>query len=161
MRVSAKWLARLMNVWPPFLGAGVRVKEISHDWQRAVVELRHRRWTSNYVGTQFGGSLFAMTDPFYMLMLLHALGGRYWVWDQSARIDYRRPGRGTVTARFELDPERLARIRTDALSGEKLLEDFTVAIRDRDGEVVATVERTLYIRLKPDYRRRGAADEDE
>ncbi|WP_435104414.1 DUF4442 domain-containing protein [Arhodomonas sp. AD133] len=148
-----------MNIWPPFLGAGVRVKEISPDWQRAVVALHHRRWTSNYVGTQFGGSLFAMTDPFYMLMLLHALGKRYWVWDHSARIEYRRPGRGTVTARFELDPERLARIRAAAESGEKLLEDFTVAIRDNEGEVVAAVERTIYIRLKPHHRRPGAADE--
>lgn len=152
MRISAGWLGRLMNLWPPFLGAGIRVREITPDWRRAVVALHHRRWTSNYVGTHFGGSLFAMTDPFYMLLLLHSLGSRYWVWDRSARIDYRRPGRGTVTARFELDEARLAAIRAATAGGDKHLECFEVAIRDGDGEVVAVVERTLYIRLKPDHR---------
>ena len=35
----------------------------------------------NYVGSHFGGGLFSMTDPFYMLMLMNVLGSEYLVWD--------------------------------------------------------------------------------
>lgn len=73
-----------MNLWPPYLGAGIRVRSIAADWSEATVELRQRRLNRNYVGTHFGGSLFAMTDPFYALLLMHRLGERHLVWDQAA-----------------------------------------------------------------------------
>ena len=38
------------------------------------VEMKLRWWNANYVGTHFGGSLFAMTDAFYMLMVMAKLG---------------------------------------------------------------------------------------
>ncbi len=62
-----------------------------------------RPWNRNYVGSHFGGSLFAMTDPFWMLLALHALGSDYIVWDQAGEIAFARPGRGTVAAEFHLD----------------------------------------------------------
>ncbi|EXE18898.1 translation elongation factor P domain protein [Acinetobacter baumannii 1440750] len=34
----------------------------------------------NLVGTHFGGSLYSMVDPFYMLILMHHLGSKYIVW---------------------------------------------------------------------------------
>jgi hypothetical protein len=64
-------LAKLvLNLWPPFLGAGVKVRRISPDWKEIDVQLRLGLTNRNYVGVHFGGSLYAMTDPFYMLMLL-------------------------------------------------------------------------------------------
>jgi acyl-coenzyme A thioesterase PaaI-like protein len=123
-----------MNLWPPFVGAGIRVRRIAPDWSEAVVELRSRWFNRNYVGTHFGGSLFAMTDPFYALLLMQRLGERYLVWDQAARIEFVAPGRGTVSARFELPEARVAEIR------------------DRAGALVATLHKTLYVRLKPRYR---------
>ena len=70
-----------MNLWPPFLGAGIRVRHIAPDWSEVRVELRQGLLNRNYVGTHYGGSLFSMTDPFYALMLMHLLGSRYLVWD--------------------------------------------------------------------------------
>jgi len=67
--MSPRLLRWGMNVWPPYLGAGIHVRSISGDWSEAVVELRARLLNRNYVGTHFGGSLFAMTDPFYALLL--------------------------------------------------------------------------------------------
>ena len=60
----------LFNVWPPFRGAGVRVREIAPDFRSVHVELRMGILNRNYVGTHFGGSLFAMTDPFFMIMMM-------------------------------------------------------------------------------------------
>jgi acyl-coenzyme A thioesterase PaaI-like protein len=141
-----------MNLWPPYLGAGIHVRSIAADWSEAVVELRARWLNRNYVGTHFGGSLFAMTDPFFALLLMHRLGSRYLVWDQAARIDFIAPGRGTVSTRFRLPEERVAAIRSDAAGGAKVMPEFEAEIRDRAGELVASVHKTLYVRLKPRYR---------
>ncbi len=74
-KVSARTLRFAMNLWPPFVGAGIRVRHIAPDFRSVTVDMR-LRWTNrNYVGTHFGGSLYAMVDPFLMVMLLHNLGG--------------------------------------------------------------------------------------
>ena len=75
-----------MNVWPPFAGAGIRVVRLDADWRAIDVEMKLRFWNSNYVGTHYGGSLYSMTDPFYMLMLIENLGREYVVWDKAATI---------------------------------------------------------------------------
>ncbi|MGD0987027.1 MAG: DUF4442 domain-containing protein [Candidatus Sulfotelmatobacter sp.] len=104
-------LSRWVNLWPPFLGAGIRVIHIATDMKAVDVEMKLRWWNANYVGTQFGGSLFAMTDAFYMLMLMANLGGDYIVWDKAASIRYRKPGKGTVRAEFRLSESQIDDIR--------------------------------------------------
>ena len=76
--------------------------------------MKLRWWNRNYVGTQFGGSLYSMCDPFFMLILVEALGPRYVVWDKAATIRFRRPGRGTVHATFHIPQERIDEIRAAA-----------------------------------------------
>ena len=137
-----------LNLWPPFLFAGIHVSEISSDWRRIRVELRMRPWNRNYVRTHFGGSLFAMTDPFWMLLTLHALGRDYVVWDQSGRIDFIKPGRGTVRARFDLDDAVLDELRAEAAGGAKVLRWFDTDVVDAGGDVVARVGKQLYVRRK-------------
>jgi len=142
-----------MNLWPPFLGAGIRVRSIASDWSEVVVVLRQGLLNRNYVGTHYGGSLFSMTDPFYALMLMHLLGERYLVWDMAASIEFVSPGRGMVTARFVLLPERVDEIRAGAAAGAKVLPEFDVDVRDTaGGVVVARVHKVLYVRLKPRFR---------
>ena len=150
--MNARWLRRGMGWWPPFLGAGIRVKRFADDFREAVVELRLGRFNRNYVGTHFGGSLYAMCDPFYMVMLLHNLGGDYLVWDKEGRIEYLAPGRGTVSAHFVLSEARVAGIRAQAAGGERVLPQFQVDVTDESGVLVARVYKTLYVRLKPGRR---------
>jgi acyl-coenzyme A thioesterase PaaI-like protein len=150
--MSPRLLRWGLNLWPPFRGAGIRVRHIAHDWSEARVELSAWRLKRNFIGTHYGGSLFSMTDPFYALMLMHRLGERYLVWDQAASIDFVSPGRGRVTARFVLGEETVERIRSEASGGQKVLPQFDVEVKDEDGELVARVKKTLYVRLKPRYR---------
>ena len=96
MAMTPRGLHRVLRWWPPFVFSGIRVLEIADDWSSARIELRRRWYTANYVGTHFGGSLFAMTDPFWMLMVIHALGRDYIVWDKAGEIEFLKPGRGTV-----------------------------------------------------------------
>jgi acyl-coenzyme A thioesterase PaaI-like protein len=152
VRFSARQLQKGMKWWPPFLGAGIRLRSMSEDFREAVVELKLGRLNRNAVGTHFGGSLYAMTDPFFMIMLLRNLGGEYLVWDKSGSIEYVAPGRGIVSAHFRLAQERIDEIKTLAAPGEKIFPQFAVDVIDTGGEVVAKVQKTLYVRLKPRNR---------
>ena len=137
-----------MNLWPPFLGAGIKVRHIRADYREVVVSMKLRWYNRNYVGTHFGGSLAAMTDPFYMLMLIHILGSEYIVWDKTSTIDFIAPGRGTVTARFSLKDEQITEIKENTATGDAYLPEFSVDIVNESGEVIATVKKTLYVRNK-------------
>jgi acyl-coenzyme A thioesterase PaaI-like protein len=141
-------LRRMMNLWPPYRFAGIRVLEIAPDYSRAVVSLRLTAMNRNYVGTQFGGSLFSMADPFWMLLVMNQLGRDYVVWDQRAEIEFVRPGRGEVRTEFVVDPVVLDRLRDAAAGGDKVLEWFENDIVDMSGVVVARVRRQLYVRRK-------------
>ncbi|MFY9821668.1 MAG: DUF4442 domain-containing protein [Thermoanaerobaculia bacterium] len=144
---SSRWKLRLLNLYPPYLGAGVRVRP-SADLRTFEVRMKIRFWNQNYVGTAFGGSLYAMCDPFFMLILIEALGRDYVVWDKAAAIRFRRPGRGTMRATFHIPQERVDEIRAAADAGGKVEPAFTVDVVDDKGEVVAIVEKLLYVRRK-------------
>ncbi|MES2817451.1 MAG: DUF4442 domain-containing protein [Pseudomonadota bacterium] len=149
---KARWLRWAMNFYPPYLGAGIRVGHIAADFRRVQVSMGLHRFNRNYVGTQFGGSLYAMVDPFYMLMLLENLGPDYIVWDKAASIDFIAPGKGRVRAEFSLDEALLSEIRAQTACGDKYLPQLQVDIRDAQGGLVARVHKTLYVRLKPRQR---------
>ena len=142
-------LRRWINLWPPFLGAGIRIKHISPDMKSIDVEMQLRFWNANYVGTHFGGSLFAMTDPFYMLMLMANLGRDYIVWDKAATIRYRKPGKDTVRAEFRLTDAQIDDIRDKLKTLPKYEPTFTVEVKDEAGVVIAEVEKLLHVRRKP------------
>ncbi len=138
---------RLLSLYPPYLGAGVRVRAAA-DLRTFEVRMKLSRFNRNYVGTQFGGSLYSMCDPFFMLILAEALGRGYIVWDKAATIRFRRPGRGTVRATFHIPPERIAEIRAAADAQGKTEPTFEAAVLDDAGEIVAEVEKLLYVRKK-------------
>lgn len=145
-------MRRLLNLWPPFLFCGIRVLGISDDWRRARVVLRKRWYNRNYVGTQYGGSLFSMTDPFWMVLTLQCLGRDYIVWDKAAEIEFIAPGRDDVFAEFHIDDAMLDDIRAATADGEKTLHWCETPITTASGELVARVRKQLYVRRKPAAR---------
>lgn len=149
VKLGAGTLRLLMNLWPPFIGAGIHVERLAPNYREAVVRMRLGLLNRNYMGTHFGGSLFAMTDPFFALLVMHNLGRDYVVWDKASSIDYKLPGRGTVRARFRITAEQVEDIRQATAGGQKYEPTFAVDVVNRQGEVVATVEKTIYVRRKP------------
>ena len=139
-----KWV----NWYPPLLGAGIRVLHHAGDAYTIKVKMPLTRFNLNAVGTHFGGSLYAMCDPWFMLILMQHLGRDYIVWDKAAVIQFVTPGKGTVYATFHIPPETIAAIKAQADAGEKLEPVFNVNVVDGTGEVVATVEKRLYVRKK-------------
>jgi hypothetical protein len=147
-RISARALRRVLNIWPPFLFAGIRVESWSDDWRHARVRLAMHWYSRNFVGTQFGGSLFAMTDPFWMIMTMQSLGTDYIVWDKAGEIEFVAPGREAVHAEFHLEDAVLDEIRAATAGGEKYLRWFETEVKTAGGEVIARVRKQVYVRRK-------------
>ena len=145
---KADKLRWLMNWWPPFIGAGIKVETVSADFRHVRVRLKAGRLRRNYVGTHFGGSLFAMTDPYWMIMVLENLGRDYLVWDKAGEIEFVRAVQEPVWCEFRLDNGVLEEFKTAAAGGEKYLRWMPVDVCTADGEVVARVRKQLYVRLK-------------
>jgi acyl-coenzyme A thioesterase PaaI-like protein len=135
-----------MNAWSPFRAAGIRVTRLADDWSSAEVELRARLFNRNFVGTHFGGSLFAMADPFYMVLMMRRLGSAYVVWDKAGSVRFLKPGRGTLTARIEVTASMVDEALAATSGGGKHEPTYAVEILDERGDVVARVEKTLHIR---------------
>ncbi len=140
-------MLRSINFYPPLLAAGIHVRW-GDKYRSATVEMRLHLWNRNYVGTHYGGSLYSMTDPFYMLMLMENLGAEYIVWDKAASIRFRKPGKGTVRAEFLLTEEQLDNIRSRLMAQEKYEPEFLVEVKDEAGNVVAEVQKVIHIRRK-------------
>lgn len=141
-------LRRLLNIYGPYFGAGVKIEEISKDWRYARVSMKLRWFNKNAVHTHFGGSLYSMVDPHYMLLLMKILGKEYTVWDKRAYIDFIKPGKGKVMAEFVITEEMLNDIYQHTKDGEKFLPTYTVNVMDESDTLICKVEKTMYIRKR-------------
>jgi hypothetical protein len=138
------------NFFPAYRGTGARITYIAGDWREIRIRLPLSLRTRNYVGTIFGGSMYGAVDPIYMVMLIRNLGPEYVVWDKSASIRFRRPGRTTLYASFAIDQAELDAIRA-ALETERSVDrNYAVDLVDREGVVHAQVEKVIHVRRKRD-----------
>lgn len=137
-----------INTYAPYIGAGIKVEHINLDKSLCVVSMGLNPLNKNIVGTQFGGSLYSMVDPFYMLLLMHQLGSSYVVWDKSSHIDFVAPGNSKVTARMQIPHTEIVTIKELAKDGEAVFREYEVEIIDEQQNLVATVTKTIYIRLR-------------
>lgn len=139
---------KFVNFYPPFLGAGIRVSYPKDDPFTIVVSMKLRCYNRNLFGTHFGGSLYAMTDPFFVFIVMKHLGPGYLVWDKKATIEFLKPGRGRVAGRYHVPPEEIARVKALADAGETVEPVYTGEIVTDDGTLVARVTKTLWVRKK-------------
>jgi acyl-coenzyme A thioesterase PaaI-like protein len=145
------WFRMMMNCYPMFLGTGGKIGLIAANWREVRVTLGLNLWTMNYVRTIFGGSMFSASDPFYMLMLMHNLGKNFVVWDKAAHIRFRRPAKDKITTQFILKEEVIEEIKQKVASKGETDFTFLVQWHNKEGKVVAEIERLVYIADKIFY----------
>ncbi len=146
-----------LNLWPPFWGAGIKIVHISDDFRLVKVRLKLRWWNKNANRTQYGGSIFSLTDPIYSMMLIGILREEYYVWDKEASINFIKPGDSDLFADFEISQGMIEEILNKTRSGDKWFPEFIIYVKDKDGNVVSEVKRKLYVRKKPQYREEEVA----
>ena len=149
---KASFLRFMMNLWPVLRGAGIWIDYIKDDYTEMQVSLKLTFFNSNMFGVHFGGSLYAMVDPFVALLASPRLGSKYYCWDYSGKIRYVKPGLGKVSAHVVVSNEALDEIRKEAENGDKVLKKFSIAIKDEKDEIVALVDKVIYVRLKERFR---------
>ncbi len=149
---TAEATRRRINLWTPLLFSGIQITHLSEDYTHCRARLRDWRITKNSHGSQFGGSLFALTDPIYAMMLNCIFGQTHYVWDKSAEIEFVKPGYGAVYLDCSIDAYTVEHIKNATANGEKYLPDFTVRLFDEAGDTIALVKRTIYLRLKKELR---------
>lgn len=148
MKWSPKTLKYALGIYGPFLGAGIKMDYISPDWREARVSMKLRWYNRNIMGVHFGGSLYSMVDPQLMLMLMNILGKDYAVWDKAASIEFIKPGKGKVSCLFTISDTQIQDIRSATASGEKYLPEFQLCVVDENGDLVARINKVVYIRKK-------------
>ncbi len=137
---------KLMNTFAPFVGAGIAVHSVDPDERALEVTLTMRWFNRNFAGIHFGGSLYAMCDPFFAMLLMNKLGSEYVALDKSSRIDFRRPGRGVVRARFAITDADVETARSEVASRGKCDLSFETIVIGPDDEVVARVYKVVNVR---------------
>jgi hypothetical protein len=135
-------------VFACYRGTGGRLKYIAEDWTELKLELPLSGRTRHYVGTMFGGSIYSAVDPIYMLMLIHRLGPEFVVWDKSASIQFKKPGRDTLHANFTISDDELAAIRSALEEQRSVNRSYMISLVDGSGTVCAPVEKIIYIRRR-------------
>ena len=125
-----------LNIWPPLLFSGIRVTKITSNFRAVRVELRSNFFNRNYVGTHFGGSLYAMSDPFFMLMVMRNLSSKYYVWDQEAKISFVSPGVGTVSLEVSITDKDLQEIKEQTKTGAKYIKQNIKTYRGITSNIV-------------------------
>ena len=136
------------NLFPAYRGTGGRVVYIAHDWREMRVKIPLSWRTRNYVGTIYGGSMYGAIDPIYMLMLIKILGPCYTVWDKAAKIRFKRPGRKTLIAEFEITDDEIVEIKRLTETEKSINRVYHIDLKGENGVVHAKIEKTLYIAKK-------------
>lgn len=139
----------LLNWYPCYRGTGGRVTHIAPDWTEMHIQLPLNRRTKNYVGSIFGGSLYACIDPMFMFMLMHQLGGGYLVWDKGATIRFRKPGKSKLKAVCKLPPGEADTVRRILEMEPKTDRTYRVELVDAEGTVHVSIEKVVNVRKAP------------
>ncbi|MCL1061963.1 DUF4442 domain-containing protein [Shewanella benthica] len=142
-------MKRLLNLYPPYIGAGIKITHLSQDWRQLHVAMSVRWYNRNAVNTHFGGSLYSMVDPHLMLLLMQLLGRDYFIWDKAADIEFLKATKKKVTCVISISDNDLEEIKQGTQGGDKYFPTFTLEIKDEMGEVIARVNKTLYVKRKP------------
>jgi hypothetical protein len=141
-------IIRRVSLYPPYLGAGIKLKKVNEDFTRFEVQMKMTWFNKNIFGTHFGGSLYAMSDPFFVFIILNFLGKEYIVWDKSAKIEFKKPGKGTVKSVFEISREKLEKLKSDVDVKGKNTYTFTSEVTNSENNVIAIVEKEIYVKKK-------------
>ncbi len=146
--VKTRLFRWFFNFFPAYRGTGGRITYIAGDWREVRMRLPLSWRTRNYVGTIYGGSLYASIDPIYMLMLMHILGDGYTVWDKAANVRFKKPGRETLYGEFKLDDAEIEEIRRLAETERSVDRVYLFELKDKNGTIHTSIEKTLYIAKK-------------
>jgi len=140
------------NLSPMYRRTTARVVEISDDLKEVTIKVPLSYKNKNYVGAIFGGSMFAATDPIYMIQLMQILGEDYVVWDKSATINYKRPAKQNIYCDFKFTDQEIETIKKRVQNEHEITIEKVTFLKNTENTVFAEVIKILYIADKKFYK---------
>lgn len=144
----------LINLFPAYRRTGGRGYFLSSDYTEAHIKIGLNWKTRNYLGSVFGGSLYGAIDPIYVLQLLKILGKNYIVWDKSATIQFIKPVKGEVFAKFVIEDDLISIIKSEVAKNGKYHISLPVSLVDKNGIVYFKAVKEIYIANKTYYKQK-------
>ena len=138
----------VFNFFPAFWSTGAKVTYLAADYKEVHLKLPLSWRTRNYVGTIFGGSMFASTDVLYFLLVLKNIGNDHIIWDKASSIRFKKPGKGILYAKAVISDEEIETIKKELQNTDKIVRDYHLDLIDEAGDVCASIEKTIHIRNK-------------
>lgn len=143
------------NWSPMYRRSSGKIIFISKDLLQIRIKLAYSYKNKNFVGSIFGGSMFAAIDPIPMIQLMQLLGDDYVVWDKSAEIYFKRPAREVLYAEFDFHRDELETIRKKVLAEKEIDIIKTTQLTSKDNNTVfCEVRKTIYIAEKAFYKKK-------
>ncbi|PCH72898.1 MAG: DUF4442 domain-containing protein [Flavobacteriaceae bacterium] len=144
------------NMSPMYRHTKAKILTVSEDLHEVVIKIPLTLGNKNFVGSIFGGSLFAATDPIFMIQLMWILGKDYVVWDKSATINYKKPAYENAYCTFKLSKDLLTSIKKEIAENGEMNLDLKLDICSKDTVVFCELNKTLYIATKTHYKEKMA-----
>jgi uncharacterized protein (TIGR00369 family) len=123
---------------------GVLVEELSAT--KVKLKLPHDPSNLNPMGILHAGATFTLAETAAAALGLMALGQGVMFLGKRVDIQFKRPGKGDVTAKAQLTPVEAQRILDGAQRDGKIDAPVTVDVVDAGGEPVALAVVTLSVR---------------
>ena len=141
------------NYSPMYRRSTGKVIYTSEDLLTVKVKIPINYKNRNYMGSIFGGSMFASVDPIPMVQLIQLLGEEYVVWDKSAQIRFKRPAREDLYAKIEYSIPELDTIKkTVATENEFEITKTTKLTNKSETIVFCEIDKVLYIASKTYFK---------
>lgn len=141
------------NLSPMYRRSTARIIYVADDLKNVTVKIPLSYKNKNYVGSIFGGSLFAAVDPIPMIQLMYLLEEKYIVWDKSAQIRFKRPAREHVYATFEFTKEEIEEIIQKVEANKEIEHPKITYITNKIGDIIyCEVTKMIYIADKEFYK---------
>ena len=140
------------NWSPMYRRTTAKLIEVSDDLHYVKIRLKLNWKNSNYVGSIFGGSMLAATDPIYMIQLIQILGDHYVVWDKAVEARYKKPAKSTIYGEFVFSVEDIETIKESVAKSNQTDIIKTMNLVDENQNIIATFNKTIYIADKRFYK---------
>ncbi|MEQ6168414.1 DUF4442 domain-containing protein [Ekhidna sp. MALMAid0563] len=144
------------NLSPMYRRTTGRVVKVERDFSSVEVKIPLSYKNKNYVGTIFGGSLFAATDPIYMVQLIQILGKDYVVWDKSSMVKFKRPANSDAFAAFAFTEDEISKLKADISEKKEVDLIKPVLLKSKDGKLFCEIEKVIYVADKQFYKEKKA-----
>ena len=142
---------KLMNFWLPFFFNRIKIINVSDDFKRVDVLLKHTFWNRNPNKALWGGAIFSAVDPFYPIMLKQILlldNIETVFLTKSAQVDYLKESKTNILFSFLVTDNEIKNLKNILTVEVKYDGWHEVYGIDEDNKKCIRAKIQVYLKLR-------------